>query len=446
MKTITNDPITKPKGDQFFLTKEELIKEDERRENQKNEGEEEASIDMRNMEGEVFVGTDQDDTFEFFGLYGDDTMIGSEGSDYFNGSYGSDTVDYSGSSEPILVDLDIGAGWFGQADGDRLISVENVIGSEGDDEFIGNEFDNTMEGRGGYDTFYADAGSDTYYGGADGNKLVASGDHMTINLSVGTGSGGVADGDRYYDISDVDISGNNNTITGTMDDNIISINGLDNSVSLLGGNDTLDLLSLDSTHFGTSMFDGGAGFDALDVSGMAIPSSLGLAIDLSNETFQTFRIDDGSTVGGVSEIFNFEDVIGSNAKDVITDNKEDNTFTGNGGADVFRFIHKDSGQDDTITDFTPGEDRIDLSRIEGLGSLTGFDGQGDVEFGEFKIPIENAVEILSDLRDKIDLPSGISFAYQDGDDVVIYTDFAADNTITLQGVDMSAMSFSDFIL
>ncbi|MCC2097174.1 MAG: M10 family metallopeptidase C-terminal domain-containing protein, partial [Hyphomicrobiales bacterium] len=138
--------------------------------------------------------------------------------------------------------------------------------------------------------------------------------------------------------------------------------------------------------------------------------------------------------------------IGTNSKDVITDSKEDNIFTGNGGPDIFRFIHDDGGQSDTITDFTPGEDKIDLSQIKGMGGLTGFNGQGDVEFGDFKIPLEDAMDVLSQIGEKMELPSGIAFAYQNGDDVVIYTDFAAGNTITVENVNMLNMTFDDFIL
>jgi Ca2+-binding RTX toxin-like protein len=446
MKTLTKEQISKSRDKQSLPTKEELMKREERTEQQKNDGEGDLSIDIRQVEGEVYTGTDGNDTFNFLGMYGDDTMIGTEGADYFDGGQGNDTVDYSDSPEGVFVDLAEGRGWYGgHAAGDTLINVENVIGSDGDDVFVGSEADNTFEGRGGYDIFHADVGADTYYGGADGNKLVAVGDDMTIDLALGQGSGGVVDGDRYFDIADVSIGGNNNMVIGTQGDNTIAVSGLDNTVSMLDGNDTL-AVGFDSA-LGNSTFDGGSGVDTLDLSNVQ-PSSIdiGLAVDLTNQTFQQFRLSDGSTVGEISEITNFENVVGSNLKDVITDNKEDNTFTGNGGADVFRFIHAEGGQNDTITDFTSGIDRIDLSNIDGMGALTGFDGQGDVEFGEFKIPIEDAVDMLTEIRDKVGLPSGISFAYQDGDDVVIYTDFAAGNSITLEDVDIQTMSYDDFIL
>jgi Ca2+-binding RTX toxin-like protein len=443
MQTLSKDPISVSKYQPPSPTKEDLLTHEE---SQRKNGDGEISIDIRDMEGQVFTGTNGDDRFDYLGLYGDDTMIGSLGSDYFDGSLGTDTVDYSGSGEGVYVDLENGFGLFGQADGDTFVSVENAIGSSFNDTFFGSDTANIFEGGGGYDTFYADAGADTYNGGVGGNQLVANGDGMTINLALGQGTGGVVDGDTYSNIADVSLSGDNNTVVGTQGENTVFINGQDNSVSLLGGNDTLAMLSLSSAQFSNSVFDGGSGMDTLDLSGVALPLSRGNAVNLANQTYQQFDIGSSATVGEVSTIMNFENVIGSNVKDVITDNKEDNTFTGNGGADVFRFLHSEGGQDDTITDFTPGEDRIDFSFIEGMGALTGFDGHDDVEFGDFKIRIEDAVDVLNQIRDKIGLPSGIAFAYQDDDDVVIYADFAAGNSITLENVDIQTMSFSDFIL
>ncbi|WP_336985742.1 M10 family metallopeptidase C-terminal domain-containing protein [Altererythrobacter aquiaggeris] len=53
-----------------------------------------------------------------------------------------------------------------------------------------------------------------------------------------------------------------------------------------------------------------------------------------------------------------ENAIGTDYRDLIIANEVDNTLTGNGGDDVFIFLH---GGDDTITDFESGSDMIDLS-------------------------------------------------------------------------------------
>jgi Ca2+-binding RTX toxin-like protein len=60
-------------------------------------------------------------------------------------------------------------------------------------------------------------------------------------------------------------------------------------------------------------------------------------------------------------------IIGSQGADIIQGNGAGDTLTGNGGADQFRYLSfGDSlaATPDTITDFTPGTDKIDLARID----------------------------------------------------------------------------------
>lgn len=371
-------------------------------------------------------------------------MIGSEGADYFDGWIGSDNVVYSGSDEGVEVDLAQGTGYGGHAAGDTLINVENVIGSDYDDMFRGSEADNTFDGGAGDDTFWLDAGADVYNGGADHDTLIAAGDDMIIDLALGRGFGGYAEGDQYSGIEGVSLFGNNNAVVGTSDAETVGVYGRDNGGQLGGGADTVEL-GLSLSGYGSMSFDGGSGDDTIDLSTAPLPAGQGFVVNLSAESL--FKVDTGSglTVGAVSEFSNFENVIGSNAKDVLTDNKENNTFTGNFGPDVFRFLHEDQGERDVITDFAVGVDKIDLSQISNLGQFGGYGETIDVLGME--IPTDDAVNILGEIRDKgIGLPKGISLAYQDGDDVVIYTDFAADNAVTLQGVDMGPLSLSDFIL
>lgn len=78
-----------------------------------------------------------DDTLK--GDAGNVVLIGRVGADKLVGGFGSDTADYSGSNAAVQVDL--GWGWGkvasgGDAEGDRLYSVENVIGTSFDDELF----------------------------------------------------------------------------------------------------------------------------------------------------------------------------------------------------------------------------------------------------------------------------------------------------------------------
>ena len=89
---------------------------------------------------------------------------------------GSDTVDYSGLTAGVTVDLDGPFGSLGSAQGsqsgvDVLYSVENAIGSQGADSISGSKGANTLEGRGGNDVISGEGGADVIDGGAGNDTL-----------------------------------------------------------------------------------------------------------------------------------------------------------------------------------------------------------------------------------------------------------------------------------
>ena len=118
--------------------------------------------------GDLLLGSIGSETLS--GGSGTDTLFGSEGSDVLNGGRNRDIADFSGSSEAIRVDLTSGIAEGGDAAGDRLRSIEGIIGSAFDDTLIGNRARNTLDGgdgddllrgRGGRDIFVASNGDDT---------------------------------------------------------------------------------------------------------------------------------------------------------------------------------------------------------------------------------------------------------------------------------------------
>ncbi|MEM1307851.1 MAG: calcium-binding protein, partial [Pseudomonadota bacterium] len=170
----------------------------------------------------VFEGTSANDTFN--GRFGNDLMISSAGADTFYGSRGTDTVDYSGSSGGVTINLSSNPDGFvphasgGHAAGDKLYSVENIIGSAYADTLYGSSANNMLDGGAGDDTFGLDAGADTLIGGSGFDTLSVAGDNMTINFLTGTGSGGDAAGDTYEGIEAVNFGlfSNGNTFIGSM--------------------------------------------------------------------------------------------------------------------------------------------------------------------------------------------------------------------------------------
>ncbi len=94
------------------------------------------------------------------GRDGDDTLAGGADADVLLGDDGIDTADYSASSAGVRVDLGSLAAQVsgGDADGDRLEGIENLIGSAFADTLIGDAGANVLVGNGGNDVL--DGGPD----------------------------------------------------------------------------------------------------------------------------------------------------------------------------------------------------------------------------------------------------------------------------------------------
>ena len=89
------------------------------------------------------------------------------GADSFDGGDGRDTIIYSGRTSGITVDLLTGI----TSDGDTLINIEYVDGSEYNDIITGSDVhnqlcknagDDIICGKGGDDSIIASVGNDTY--------------------------------------------------------------------------------------------------------------------------------------------------------------------------------------------------------------------------------------------------------------------------------------------
>lgn len=88
---------------------------------------------------------------------GDDILIGGAGVDHYDGGDGIDTVDYSGRSTGVNVHLVNGA--FVDGGVETFTSVENIIGTSGDDTIYGDDAANIIETGAGID-FVDGGGSD----------------------------------------------------------------------------------------------------------------------------------------------------------------------------------------------------------------------------------------------------------------------------------------------
>lgn len=111
------------------------------------------------------------------GSSNDDNFQGDRGNDVINGRGGRDFVNYDDTegSSGVTVNLRTGVAVDQWGTTDRLRSMEDVGGSQGDDTLTDNGKDNFFEGRDGADTLIFSGGNDAGRGGDDADTFVFQG-------------------------------------------------------------------------------------------------------------------------------------------------------------------------------------------------------------------------------------------------------------------------------
>ena len=359
---------------------------------------------------------------ELFGESGDDTLEGGPGADTLNGGAGSDTITYARSTEAVTVNLGKATATGGEAEGDVIENIENIIGSSWDDWLRGDTNDNVLTGGAGDDTLIGGGGgddalnggagddelnggegNDTLNGGAGADMLNGgpgmdiisydgSDSAVDIRLRTGHASGGHAEGDVFAAVESVTGSDHNDRLAGdnrpagedTGGDNTLSGGGGDDEIYGGSGDDTLNGGAGDDTLYGGAggdTLDGGAGDDAL-VGGPGGDSFTGGdgddTVSYANARDEKVTVDLGATVaGGAIDANNpshsdgdyfpntdVENVIGSPRGDTITGNSLANMIWGGAGADTIA-----GGDGDDTLDGGPGGD-----------AFTGGDGDDTVTY------------------------------------------------------------------
>jgi len=280
----------------------------------------------------------------------------------------------------------------------KLSSIEDATGSNFRDTIIGTSGDNSFEGRGGADYIDGGAGTDT----ASYLHSVAA---VQINLNQVVQHGGDAEGDQLYSIENVIGSSSRDTLIGNSSLNYLSggagddhlFGGFDGQVDVLDGgpgSDTVDYSSAPRSMtivLDNGGIDGSATLDATDLIDYILGTPFTLHLDAVQE----------------DSLRSIENVTGTAGDDHITGNDANNRLEGGAGLDVINggagsdviiggaggdtlfggndnvvdtFVFSDFHdstlhttvvnnqviQDgiDTIMDFHPGQDRIDLSGME----------------------------------------------------------------------------------
>jgi Ca2+-binding RTX toxin-like protein len=270
-------------------------------------------------ESDLLDGGAGDDVLN--GGSGNDFLSGSDGNDTLDGGYGYDTLDGGDGTDTatysfwwggIKANLQTGVVSFfndGGSGTERLGSIENIVGSGGNDKITGNSADNVLSGEDGNDVLSGEDGNDVLLGG-NGNDTLNGGNGFN-QLNGGDG----------YDIAQIvgegDILFNyDNWFNPNQEDvieygsNVAVLSNIE-QVQIIGGENDDFVLAIDASV--TLEIEGRGGNDAI-LGGMV------------NDTLK----------GGAGD-----DIIrGNNGDDILqgSDNSnsvEKDTLTGGLGADTF---------------------------------------------------------------------------------------------------------------
>jgi len=290
---------------------------------------------------------------------GNDVLAGRAGADTLEGGAGSDTADYSGSMSEVAVDLTRTAQSGGDAEGDRLIGIENVTGSAHGDAISGDAAANVLSGEGGNDTLEGRAGADTLNGGAgtDTAYYASSASAVNVDLTRTSQSGGDAQGDVLNSIENVAGSSYADLLVGNGGANLL-IGG--------SGNDTL------AGGGGADTLVGGPGRDTADYSA----SDYAVDVDLNR------RLQLGGHAEG-DELTSIEGVLGSMHYDVLRGDGLANHLSGQGGDDILEgrggADTLSGGDGDDTADYSASSHGVMIDLLK--ASQFGGDAEGDVLIG-----------------------------------------------------------------
>ncbi len=174
----------------------------------------------------VYGGTGLDSLYgdlgddEQYGEAAADTLFGSLGADLLDGGSHTDTANYLASTAGVTINLSTNINTGGFAEGDTIVSIERVIGSNLGDTLTGDILANTLTGNGGADILSGGKGADTLVGSTGRDTFVfALGDSgqtaTTLDIVSDYTKGALGTGDRFDFISALTIGGSALAATAT---------------------------------------------------------------------------------------------------------------------------------------------------------------------------------------------------------------------------------------
>ena len=299
---------------------------------------------------------------QMWGGSGDDVLEGGAGADRLYGGPGVDWASYQGSDAGVTVDLEDGTGEGGHAEGDVIVDIENVTGSEYGDVLTGDGQANQLDGGEGDDILEGGAGADQLNGGNGADWIIYhdSDAGITVNLKDNTVAGGHAEGDVITDIE--------NVIGTAYQDTLVGDDGTNHLEGGAGGDE----------------LDGGAGVDWVSYAGSDGPVSVRLYDGLAQRGHA-----EGDTITG------FENLRGSAHPDRLAGTGRANRLEGGAGNDQMW-----GGSGDDVLEGGAGADRlyggpgVDWASYQGSDAGVTVDledgtGEGGHAEGDVIVDIEN---------------------------------------------------------
>ncbi|GGA31610.1 hypothetical protein [Okeania sp. KiyG1] len=340
---------------------------------------------------DVLIGNEKDNDID--GNSGNDLVIGNAGNDNFDGGAGTDVVSYLRDPNAVEVNLATNTATDGFDATDKIFNIENVVGSEFDDNITGDDEANIVTAEAGDDNVKGGAGDDQLYGQTDndllkgeaGNDLIDGGDQNDTVTYDNSPNGVVVNIDEQQDYKNPEGEQHTTIVTekpiptdtepdftiekGTAQDGFDTKDILTNLENIIGSefNDVLIGNEKDNRIEGLAGNDimiGNSGDDTLDGGNDNDTTSYRRDPDAVNVNLEQNQANDG--FGGTDQILNTENVIGSDFNDTVTGDQKDN------------IIHSGTGND--IIEARDGEDII--FGEEGKDHIKGEDGNDFIVGGK----------------------------------------------------------------
>ncbi|KAA1052536.1 FG-GAP-like repeat-containing protein [Azospirillum argentinense] len=330
------------------------------------------------------------------GRDGDDLILGSAFNDTLTGSNGSDTLIAGDGDDVLYIDADDalvsgGAGFdtvYVQGDGNLTLDltasgIERVFsgsgndiltatgsvtlveinGGAGDDLLVGSAFDDTLRGDAGDDTLFGGAGNDVLVGGGGSNVLF----------------GGAGDDRLYVDTQTASLDGGdgNDTVYARYSGGVTL--DLSASIELFNGSVGSDTVTAVNASSAVELI-GGDGDDSL--TGGAYADSL--RGDNGNDWLDGGDGDDTLSGGNGNDWLcggsGNDTLSGGSGNDTLVGGFGDDSLIGGSGADLFVFSN--GGGNDILRDFNAGQgDLIGLVEGQTYTLATDVSGNARIVFG-----------------------------------------------------------------